>query len=64
MEKDIDLIVDVEPQEAELLIGLIELLVKDWYVATENRKVHLQNLVAVADKKEKEKKAPAAAVKK
>src|SRR5262249_23110992 len=32
MEKDINLIVDVEPEEAQLLIGLIEFLLKDWYV--------------------------------
>jgi hypothetical protein len=51
MEKDIDLIVDVEPQEADLLIGLIEILINDWYIATENRKNHLKTLVAVADQK-------------
>lgn len=59
MEKDINLIVDVEPQEADLLIGLIEILVKDWYVAAENRKNHLNNLIAVADQKNATKKQPA-----
>jgi len=51
MEKDIDLIVDVEPQEADLLIGLIEILINDWYIATENRKNHLKTLVALQIKK-------------
>ena len=30
MEQDINVIVDVESNEAQLLIGLIEILVKDW----------------------------------
>lgn len=32
MEKDINLIVDVDPNEAELLINLIEFLFSDWYI--------------------------------
>jgi len=56
MEADINVIVDVDPQEAELLIGLIESLLKDWYVAAENRKAHLNALVQLAADKDKEKK--------
>jgi Domain of unknown function (DUF4145) len=59
MEKDIDLIVDVEPQEAELLIGLIEILIHDWYVNREKRKNHLSSLIAVADQKDAAKKQTA-----
>ena len=33
MEKDVNLIIDIEPDEAEQLIKLIELLFKEWYVA-------------------------------
>ncbi|MEL4861503.1 DUF4145 domain-containing protein [Pseudoflavonifractor phocaeensis] len=33
MEKDVDLIIDVEPEEAEQLLRLIELLMDKWYVA-------------------------------
>jgi hypothetical protein len=33
MEKDINVIVDVDPNEAALLIGLVETLLKEWYVA-------------------------------
>lgn len=61
MEKDIDVIVDVDPQEVELLIGLIEILLKDWYIATENRKIHLNSLINVAAKKDIEKQKPVAA---
>lgn len=51
MEKDINLIVDVEPQEAELLIGLIEILFKDWYVAKHERQQHLESIINVAQSK-------------
>ncbi len=55
MEKDINLIVDVEPEEAELLIGLIEILLKDWYMARHERQQHLQSIVAVAQAKKQAK---------
>ncbi|WP_395949486.1 DUF4145 domain-containing protein [Aeromonas mytilicola subsp. aquatica] len=51
MEKDINLIVDVDPQEAELLIGLIETLFKEWYVGREERKARMGALVAAASAK-------------
>ena len=59
MEKDINVIVDVEPNEAELLVGLIEFLIKDWYVARDNKTQHLNKIIGVAVKKEEAKKAPA-----
>jgi len=51
MEKDINTIVDVEPKEAELLIGLIELLFKEWYVARENRSERLRKIKEIAEQK-------------
>lgn len=45
MEKDINLIVDVEPTEAQMLIGLIELLIKDWYITQHDRQERLNNIV-------------------
>lgn len=56
MEKDINLIIDVEPQEAQLLIGLIEILIKDWYVAKYERQQYLEAIIGVAGKKAEEKK--------
>jgi hypothetical protein len=56
MEKDINVIVDVEPNEANLLIDLIEMLLREWYVATEERKSRLSALKAVADSKGTQKK--------
>lgn len=57
MEKDINLIVDVEPEEAGLLIQLIEVLLKDWYVEREERKKRTSKIVALAEAKQAERKA-------
>ena len=48
MENDINLIVDVEPAEAAQLIGLIEFLLKDWYVGRHEREEHKKNVIALA----------------
>lgn len=37
MEKDINIITDVEPEEASMLISLIENLLKDWYVTRHDK---------------------------
>lgn len=51
MEKDINLIVDVEPQEAGLLVNLIEMLLREWYIAREARKERLANIVKISNMK-------------
>ncbi|GLH73706.1 hypothetical protein GETHLI_22080 [Geothrix limicola] len=51
MEKDIDTIVDVDPQEAELLIGLVETLLREWYIAREERKIRMSALIQAAENK-------------
>jgi hypothetical protein len=51
MEKDINVIVDVDPDEAELLIGLIETLLREWYVAREDRKARMGFIVSAAASK-------------
>lgn len=48
MEKDINTIIDVDPEEAQLLIELIETLIKDWYIARYKRQVHLVKIKAAA----------------
>lgn len=55
MEKDIDVIVDVEPQEAALLIGLIETVIKDWYIIREERRVRLEQIKQMAVAKDAKK---------
>jgi len=60
MEADINVIVDVDPDEAKLLIGLIETLVDDWYVTRHARDERLKALAALADAKAAAKKKPEA----
>lgn len=56
MEKDVNLIIEIEPDEAEQLIGLIELLFKEWYVARHDRERRLDALKATAKAKSVAKK--------
>jgi len=51
MEKDINVIVDVEPQEAVRLLRLIEMLVQEWYVARQKREEELAAIIAIGDAK-------------
>ena len=51
METDINVIIDVEPGEAQALIELIELLFEDWYVARHKRQERLSKITAIADEK-------------
>ena len=51
MEKDINIIVDVDPEEAQLLIGLIEQLIEDWYVNRENRRIRTESMKILAESK-------------
>ncbi len=48
MEKDTNVILDVEPNEAELLIGLIELLLEEWYIHRFEREQKLKAIVNLA----------------
>ncbi len=55
MERDINLIIDVDPDEAALLIGLIEILINDWYIAKHERELQLNRIIAVAKAKDQAK---------
>ena len=55
MENDINLILDVEPDEAQTLIDLIELLFEEWYVAKHVREEKLKKLGVVVEKKDTKK---------
>jgi hypothetical protein len=61
MEGDINVIINVDPQEASLLIGLIETLIEDWYIAKEERRRRLVEISELADSKKpkQEKSEPA-----
>ena len=61
MKKSVDLIIDVEPDEARMLIGLIEFLFNERYVARETRRVSKKELEDLASKKAEERKGAASA---
>ncbi len=52
MEKDINVIVDVDPDEASMLIGLIESLIEEWYIARYERESRMKGLVELGESKE------------
>jgi len=60
MERDVNLIVDVETEEAEKLIWLIELLLKEWYVAKHDREEKLKEIDQMAAEKDEAKKSVSA----
>jgi hypothetical protein len=55
MEADINVIVDVDPDEATLLINLIETLLADWYIARHNREERVAKIKAVAAEKQRKR---------
>ncbi|MCZ8352460.1 MAG: hypothetical protein O9352_21390, partial [Rhizobium sp.] len=58
MEKDINIIVDVEPDEAELLLSLVENLFDDWYIARQKRQERLAQVTASVEQKDAIRKVP------
>lgn len=54
MEKDINIIVDVDPGEAQLLIDLAEMLFEEWYVQRHKRRERLNQIQALAAGKKAE----------
>lgn len=53
MEKDIDIIIDVDPKEAQLLIELIEQLIDDWYVVRYEKEQRLSKIKELSKEKDK-----------
>jgi hypothetical protein len=56
MEKDINTIIDVDSNEAQILIELIETLFDEWYVERDKRKNRFAKLNAIAEQKDSAKK--------
>jgi len=56
MEKDINVIVEVDPEEAGILISLIETLVDDWYVTRHDREERVKKVIALGEAKQAQKK--------
>jgi len=56
MEKDINLIIDIDEGEAEKLIKLIELLMKEWYINREERKLLFEDILLTNENKQSQRK--------
>lgn len=55
MEKNINIIVDVDADEAQMLIDLVEMLFAEWYVARERRSESLKAIKALSSQKEEDR---------
>lgn len=55
MEKDINTIVDIDPNEAEKLIKLIELLIKSWYVNRHEEETLYADIIEINQQKQESK---------
>lgn len=56
MEKNINVIVDIDPGEAEKLLKVIEKLMNDWYVERHETELLYGDIIAISDEKAKAKK--------
>jgi hypothetical protein len=56
MEKDINLIIDIDPGESEVLISLIEILFQKTYIAKEEQEETIAKIKAINDNKQKQRK--------
>lgn len=52
MEQDINLIIEVDPDEAQMLISLVEMLFDEWYVARHQRLKRLEGIKQLAADKQ------------
>jgi hypothetical protein len=50
-------VLDTDPGEAKLLIGLIETLIEDWYVSREDRRKRLQEIRQITGESVAEKES-------
>ena len=56
MEKDVNLIVDIEPDEAKKLLRLIEMLLDKWYITRHEEEDLLNEIVGIVKSKEEQRK--------
>ncbi len=59
MESDTNLIIDVEPDEALLLIKLIELLIEKWYVSRHDEEALFSDIVNLGEQKQQQRQLQA-----
>ncbi len=51
MENDVNLIIEIEPDEAKKLLKLIELLFEKWYIARHDEEMLLADIAEISDEK-------------
>ncbi|WP_288655254.1 MULTISPECIES: DUF4145 domain-containing protein [Pantoea] len=56
MEKDINTIVEVNPGEATVLIGMIEMLLDEWYITRYEKEQRIKKMKKLADEKQAARK--------
>ena len=56
MEKDINLIIEIDPGEAEKLINLIELLLNQWYIDRYEQEQLYNDILSINETKQTERK--------
>ena len=56
MEKDVNLIIDINEGEAQQLINLIELLIKQWYLDRHDADELCKNVTAINQQKQTQRK--------
>lgn len=56
MEKDTNIIVDIDSNEAESLIKLIEFLIKEWYINREKRNHLFSQITSINSEKQSQRK--------
>ena len=52
MEHDVNLIIDIEPEEAVKLLRLIELLIRDWYIARHEQELLYEEIAGIGVEKQ------------
>lgn len=55
MEKDVNLIIDIDPGEAQKLVKLLELLIKEWYIARHDREELYQEILTIDQDKQQQR---------
>jgi hypothetical protein len=56
MEQDVNVVIDIEPEEAEKLIWLVELLIEQWYIRKHETELKLAEIKGIGDSKVDTKK--------
>lgn len=56
MEKDINTIIDIDPDEAQKLLSLVEILIREWYIIPHEREILLSGIVQINNDKQEQRK--------